>query len=49
VVCKWNYLAGKSGETGKVGWSQSLLQQVNLDDLLENNAKLIGLSDFLFI
>lgn len=42
VVCKWNYLAGKSGETGKVGWSQSLLQQVNLDDLLENDAKLIG-------
>lgn len=39
LVCKWNYLVN---ETGKVGWSKSLLEKVDLTDLLENNARRIG-------
>lgn len=40
VVCKWNYIAD---ETGKVhGWSEDLLKQIGLEELLNDNARRIG-------
>ncbi len=39
VVCKWNYIVDEAGDQG---WPSDLLELIGLQELLDNNASLIG-------
>ena len=45
LVCKWNYI---KDDAGGQGWPRDLLELVGLEDLLDNDASVIGKVDFPF-